>query len=124
MGSARLVLSRARSYAVILVGGSAAWYGGALSLFFASRAVGADVGMGAATAAWALGSTAGIVSGSPGGAGVAGSAALIPLVAMGIPPDRAISAILIARLFEYAVGILVGGACALVEARPRGGATA
>lgn len=124
LGSARLVLSRARSYAVILIGGSAAWYGGALSLFFASRAVGADLGMGAAAAAWALGSTAGIVSGSPGGAGVAESAALVPLVAMGIPPDRAISAILIARLFEYAVGILVGGACALAEARPRGGATA
>ena len=113
-----VILSRPRSWAVMLAGGAMVWGGAVLGLFLASHAVGAGLGMAGAAAAWSLGSMVGVASGTPGGAGTTESAALVPLLAMGVPADQALAAILLARLLEYLFDLVAGGLCALARPRP------
>ena len=112
------VVARPGSWAAIALGGVGVWSGGVVALWCAARAVGADIGFTHAAAAWALGSMAGMASGTPGGAGTMESTALLQLTAFGIPAEPALAAILLSRGIEYLLTIGIGGLCA-IPSRPR-----
>ncbi|MFQ5876665.1 MAG: lysylphosphatidylglycerol synthase domain-containing protein, partial [Acidobacteriota bacterium] len=94
--------------------------GGANGLPFqsAAAALGSSLRLPAAAAAFALGSLAGTLSGTPGGAGTTELAAMAPLVALGVPTDGALAAVLLARGVHYASCLLIGGAALLAARRP------
>ena len=119
VGAARIVMLRPATWSVIPIGGSAVWLCNVLTFLLAGRAVGAGFGLGGAAAAWSLGSIAGVASGTPGGIGTTETAAIVPLVAAGVPAAEALAAVLLARLIQYITAIVLGGACFLSETAKR-----
>ena len=116
--AARQVLGRPLTYPLIIFGGTAVWMLNVVVLWIAGRAVGVPCSIEAAAAAWALGSLAGSLSGTPGGAGTTEGAAIIPLVREGAAAPEALAAVILARGLHYLSALLIGGACFL--ARPAG----
>lgn len=115
---AKRVLSRPLSYPVMVAGGAGVWTVNVLCIWCAGISLGADIGLPAAAAAWSLGSIAGVASGTPGGVGTTESAAIMPMMAMGIPLEDALTTMLLARSLQYASGILLGGVCLLSLSGP------
>ncbi len=112
-------MSRPATYVLMAAGGSVVWLLNVVVLWIVGRAVGVPFSASAAAAAWALGSLAGAVSGTPGGAGTTEGAAIIPIVQEGFLPAEALAAVILARGLHYISALLVGGACFLT--RPAGG---
>ena len=106
------------TYLLMVFGGSTVWLINVLVLWLTGRAVGVPFSIEAAASAWALGSLAGAVSGTPGGAGTTEGAAIIPLVQEGFGAPEALAAVLLARGLHYLSALLVGGACFIT--RPAG----
>jgi uncharacterized protein (TIRG00374 family) len=117
VAASRELLGRGRTFALMAGGGSVVWLASAVVLWVAGWAVGAEFSFGAAAAAWALGSFAGAVSGTPGGAGTTEGAAILPLMAQGIPKSEALAAVLLARGLHYLSALLIGGLCFVFRAR-------
>jgi uncharacterized protein (TIRG00374 family) len=111
--TARKLLARPAVWMVMAAGGSAVWLGNVFTFQLASAALGAEIPLAAAAAAFSLGSLAGVASGTPGGAGTTEAAAYLPLVALGVPEDLALASVLLARGLHYASAVLLGGLCAL-----------
>jgi uncharacterized protein (TIRG00374 family) len=111
--SARKLLARPSSWAIVLAGGVLVWMGNILTFLLAADALGAEIPVLVAAAAFSLGSLAGVASGSPGGAGTTEAAAIVPLVSLGVPDDLALASVLLARGIHYLSAILIGGICAL-----------
>jgi len=107
----RALLGRPATFLYMGVGGSVVWFANAIVLWVAGWATGTEFTLGAAAAAWAIGSFAGAVSGTPGGAGATEAAAILPLMSQGIPESEALAAVLLARGLHYVSAILIGGAC-------------
>ena len=116
--ASRQVLRRPLSYLLMIVGGTVVWMLNVVVLWIAGRAVGVPFSFEAAAAAWALGSLAGSLSGTPGGAGTTEGAAIIPLVREGAAAPEALAAVFLARGLHYLSALVIGGACFL--ARPAG----
>jgi uncharacterized protein (TIRG00374 family) len=117
-GCARRLLARPDTWRVVAVGGGIVWLANVLTFQVASAALGYSLSFAAAAAAFAVGSLAGTLTGTPGGAGTTELAALAPLIALGIPTDVALSAVLLARGAHYLCSILIGGIIALRPPRP------
>ncbi len=117
LAASRTLLGKGRTFALMAAGGTVVWFANAVVLWIAGWAVGTRFSLGAAASAWALGSLAGAVTGTPGGAGTTEGAAILPLMAQGIPKSEALAAVLLARGLHYISAILLGGACFLL--RPR-----
>ncbi len=119
VAAARAVLFRPRTWGVVAAGGAAVWLFNVLTFLLAGRAIGASFGLGGAAAAWSLGSIAGVASGTPGGVGTTESAAIVPLIALGVAPSEALAAVLLARLIHYVSAILIGWGCFLAAGKQR-----
>jgi uncharacterized membrane protein YbhN (UPF0104 family) len=111
--TARRLLGRPVVWVVMAAGGSAVWLGNVVTFQLASAALGAEIPLSAAAAAFSLGSLAGVASGTPGGAGTTEAAAYLPLAALGVPEDLALASVLLARGIHYASAVALGGLCAL-----------
>lgn len=116
--ASRQVLRRPVTYLLMVGGGTVVWMLNVVVLWIAGRAVGVPFSFQAAAAAWALGSLAGTLSGTPGGAGTTEAAAIIPLVGAGAAAPEALAAVFLARGLHYLSALMIGGACFL--ARPAG----
>lgn len=117
VGAAGTVLKRPSTWPLLALGGAAVWLLNVLTFYLAGHATGTPFGFGAAAAAWSFGSIAGVASGTPGGVGTTETAAIMPLVAAGLPAPDALAAVLMARLVQYGVPILIGAACMLRAGR-------
>src|SRR5262245_3029630 len=113
VAAARRALSRGATWLVLPVGGAAQWFFSVLAFALAGRAVGADFSLAAAAASFTLGSMVGVASGTPGGVGTTESAAIVPLMAQGVPAPTALAAVMLARLVQYVSAISIGGVCFL-----------
>ncbi|MFQ5669898.1 MAG: YbhN family protein [Acidobacteriota bacterium] len=111
--AARILLGRGTTFLFLALGSATVWFANAIVLWIAGKATGADFSLAAAAAAWALGSLAGAVTGTPGGAGTTEAAAMLPLTTQGVPSAEALAAILVARGLHYGSAILIGGLCFL-----------
>jgi uncharacterized membrane protein YbhN (UPF0104 family) len=101
-------------------GGAVVWLMNAVVLWIAGQATGVSFGPRAAAASWAVGSLAGAVTGTPGGAGTTEGAAIVPLMAEGIAAADALAAVVLARGLHYLSALVVGGACFLTRPSGRG----
>ncbi|MFQ5768347.1 MAG: YbhN family protein, partial [Acidobacteriota bacterium] len=111
MEASRTLARRTGTYVLMVVGGSLVWFASAVVLMITARAVGAPIALHTAAAAWAVGSLAGAVSGTPGGMGATESAALLPLMGAGMTLPAALAAILLARGLHYVSALLIGSVC-------------
>jgi uncharacterized membrane protein YbhN (UPF0104 family) len=109
--ASRIVLARPRTYVLMITGGCLVWLLNVVVLWIAGRAVGISFSGGAAAAAWAIGSLAGAISGTPGGAGTTEAAAANYLAGEGIRFTDALAAVFLARGLHYLSALLIGGAC-------------
>jgi uncharacterized membrane protein YbhN (UPF0104 family) len=126
VGAARTLLARRATWAVMAAGGAAVWAANVLTYQLAGWALGSPLPFSDAAIAFCLGSLAGTLTGTPGGAGTTEAAALAPLLALGIPADHALALILLARGVHYAASLVLGGLCCLAPhpAPPKLGAPA
>ena len=115
--SASRLLVSPSSWAVLLVGGAAVWWTNVLGYQLAAATLGFRMDFAAAAAAFSLGSLAGTVTGTPGGAGATEAGAVLPLTQMGIPADVALASVLLARGVHYACSLGIGGLHALMGPR-------
>jgi uncharacterized membrane protein YbhN (UPF0104 family) len=113
VSAARRALSRGATWLLLPAGGAAQWLCCVLAFALAGRAVGASFSLAAAAASFTLGSMVGVASGTPGGIGTTESAAIIPLMAQGVPAPTALAAVLLARLIPYVSAVTIGGVCFL-----------
>lgn len=113
VGAARTLLARRSTWALMAAGGAAVWAANVVTYQIAGAALGAPLRFSDAAIAFSLGSLAGTLTGTPGGAGTTEVAALAPLLALGIPADRALALILLARGVHYVASLVLGGLCAL-----------
>ncbi len=111
--TARTLMARPRSWAIMAVGGMGVWAGNVLTFYLAAAALGAPISFSVAAASFSLGALAGAASGTPGGAGTTEAAAVIPLVHLGVAGDLALASVLLARGIHYLSALLLGGICAL-----------
>jgi len=118
VAAARTLLALRSTWAVMAVGGAALWAVNVVTYQIAAASLGASLPFSGAAIAFSLGSLAGTVSGTPGGAGTTEAAALAPLLALGIPADQALALILLARGVHYVGSLALGGACALAAPKP------
>jgi uncharacterized protein (TIRG00374 family) len=116
-GCARRLLARPGTWRVVAVGGGIVWLANVLTFQVASAALGHTLSFPAAAAAFAVGSLAGMVTGTPGGAGTTELAALAPLIALGVPTEVALPTVLLARGVHYLCSILIGGFFTLLPSR-------
>lgn len=116
--AARAVLQRPYTWILLVVGGAVVWALNVITVLLAARTMGVPIGFAAAAAAWSVGSVAGIASGTPGGIGTTESAAVVPLIAMGVAPQDAIACFLLARLLQYLTALTIGGAAILTSGAP------
>ena len=117
IGAAGTLVARPASWAILIAGGAAVWWANVAAYQLAAAALGSTIPFAAAAAAFSLGSLAGTVTGTPGGAGTTELAALAPLVALGVPSDLALPTVLLARGMHYALSLGIGGGCALAGGR-------
>ncbi len=118
--SAKSALARPATWAAIPIGSAAVYSANVCAITAAGAAIGAPVTLAAAAAAWSLGSIAGVASGTPGGAGTTEAAAILPMIAMGIPAGDALATMLLARAIQYGGAILLGGGSLLTLHRRPG----
>ena len=118
VAAARTLLALRSTWAVMAVGGTALWVVNVWTYQIAAASLGASLPFSGAAIAFSLGSLAGTLTGTPGGAGTTEAAALAPLLALGIPADQALALILLARGVHYLGSLALGGACALVVPKP------
>jgi len=116
--ASRTVLARPQTYVLMVLGGSLVWLLNVLVLWIVGRAVGISFGGATAAAAWAVGSLAGAVSGTPGGAGTTEAAAANYLAGEGILFTEALAAVVLARGLHYLSALTIGGTCFIT--RPAG----
>jgi uncharacterized protein (TIRG00374 family) len=116
--ASRAVLARPQTYFLMAVGGSLVWLLNVLVLWIVGRAVGISFSGGVAAAAWAVGSLAGAISGTPGGAGTTEAAAANYLAGEGILFTDALATVVLARGLHYISALLIGGTCFIT--RPSG----
>ncbi len=118
--AARRLLAHPSTWRVVAIGGGIVWLANVLTFQVAAAALGYPLEFASAAAAFALGSLAGTLTGTPGGAGTTELAAIAPLVALGVPAEVALPAVLLARGVHYLCSILLGGLATLLP--PRGDA--
>jgi uncharacterized membrane protein YbhN (UPF0104 family) len=118
VAATRALLARRSTWAVMAIGGAALWGVNVLTYQLAAAALGVSLPFSGAAVAFSLGSLAGTLTGTPGGAGTTEAAALAPLLALGIPADQALALILLARGVHYIGSLSLGGACALATPKP------
>ncbi|MCZ6695563.1 MAG: lysylphosphatidylglycerol synthase transmembrane domain-containing protein [Acidobacteria bacterium] len=115
--AAQRLLAHPATWRVVAVGGGAVWLANVLTFQIAAAALGYPLGFPAAAAAFALGSFVGTMTGTPGGAGTTELAAIVPLVALGVPTEVALPAVLLARGVHYICSILLGGIATIFRHR-------
>ena len=114
----RALLALRSTWAVMAVGGVMVWGVNVVTYQVAAASLGVSLPFSGAAVAFSLGSLAGTITGTPGGAGTTEAAALAPLLALGIPADQALALILLARGVHYIGSLSLGGACALLAPKP------
>ncbi len=115
--AARRLLAHPATWRVVAVGGGAVWLANVLTFQIAAAALGYPLGFPAAAAAFAFGSFVGTMTGTPGGAGTTELAAIVPLVALGVPTEVALPTVLLARGVHYLCSILLGGIATFLRRR-------
>jgi len=114
-GAARLARPRVIAIGLLLCGAYLTAAGAAL--YAVTRGLGLDVSLGQAVAAYCFSLAVGLIEPSPVDIGVIEVGGVGAFLALGLPADRAVSAMLINRALSIAASLLIAGAGIIVVRR-------